>query len=76
MGTPSIAAVVASKDDDFAQWTTSLRIQSPDDETRKSNERIVDLEDMVVEHNGVSESQFDMVRGREIPAIESDSQAV
>lgn len=45
----SIAVVMASRDDDFTQWTTRLRAQSPDDETTKSIEKIVDLKNMVVE---------------------------
>lgn len=81
---------MASKDDDFSQWTTSLRTQLPD-EDKKSIETILDLKDMVTErikawrtaHNntlprkliiyrdGVSESQFAMVREQEVPAIEA-----
>jgi eukaryotic translation initiation factor 2C len=46
-GSPSIAAVVASKDNDFAQWTVSLQSQLPDDKTKKSIEHIVELKAMV-----------------------------
>jgi hypothetical protein len=48
-GAPSIAAVVPNRDDNFAQWTTSVRTQLSFDESKISIEQIVDLKDMVVE---------------------------
>ncbi|KAG2136022.1 Piwi domain-containing protein [Suillus clintonianus] len=81
-GTPSIAAVVASVDNHFAQYPASLEIQ----ESRK--EMITNLKDMMVarlqlfkQHSkvlpkrvlvyrdGVSEGQFNIVRMEELPEI-------
>ncbi|KAJ8590502.1 argonaute-like protein [Rhizopogon salebrosus TDB-379] len=81
-GTPSIAAVVASVDNQFAQYPASLEIQ----ESRK--EMITNLKDMMVarlklyqQHSktlpqrvlvyrdGVSEGQFNIVRIEELPEI-------
>ncbi|CAK5263252.1 unnamed protein product [Mycena citricolor] len=47
-GSPSIAAVVASVDDDFVQFPCSLRIQRPDP-NRESKEMLSELRDMLVE---------------------------
>lgn len=82
-GCPSIAAVVGSTDNHFAQFPGSMRLQ------RSRKETIVDLQHMVKErlidwadcHNGrlpysvlfyrdgVSESQYEEVRKMEIPAV-------
>ncbi|KAH0832181.1 Piwi-domain-containing protein [Lanmaoa asiatica] len=81
-GTPSIAAVVASVDSNFAQFPASLRCQ----ETKK--EMITELSPMMVERlkryqevsrslpdrvyvfrDGVSEGQFDTVLNEELPQI-------
>jgi eukaryotic translation initiation factor 2C len=71
-GTPNIAALVANKDDNFAQWTTSVRTQLPFDESKNSIEQIVDLKDMVVEpleawrrhHNGKLPEKLIVYRDR------------
>ncbi|KAK0486559.1 argonaute-like protein [Armillaria novae-zelandiae] len=47
-GTPSIAAVVASVDDDFVQFPASMRIQRPD-ANRHSKEVVEELRDMMLE---------------------------
>ncbi|KAJ7152964.1 argonaute-like protein [Mycena filopes] len=47
-GAPSIAAVVASVDDNFVQFPASLRIQRPDP-NRESKEMLSELRDMLVE---------------------------
>jgi hypothetical protein len=47
-GAPSIAAVVASVDNDFVQFPASLRIQQPDP-NRESKEMLSELRDMLVE---------------------------
>ncbi|KAJ7640433.1 argonaute-like protein [Mycena polygramma] len=47
-GSPSIAAVVASVDDNFVQFPASLRIQRPDP-NRESKEMLSELRDMLVE---------------------------
>ncbi|KAI5116017.1 hypothetical protein M0805_004388 [Coniferiporia weirii] len=82
-GTPSIAAVVASVDEHYAQFPASLRIQ----ETRK--EMITSLKDMMIERleafreksrnalptrvlvyrDGVSEGQYRTVVAEEMPSI-------
>ncbi|KAF8970422.1 argonaute-like protein [Flammula alnicola] len=81
-GTPSIAAVVASVDDDFVQFPASLRIQ------KSKKEMLDELRDMMVERllvyekknevlpariivyrDGVSEGQFDIVLKEELPQI-------
>ncbi|KAJ1303895.1 hypothetical protein OPQ81_008307 [Rhizoctonia solani] len=81
-GTPSIAAVVGSIDNQFGQFPASLRLQ----ESKK--EMITDLTDMVVERlnafkaksnvlpqrilffrDGVSEGQFLTVRDDELPKV-------
>lgn len=82
-GTPSIAAVVGSTDDDFTHFPGSMRLQ------RARKEDIVELGDMVKErlidwaerHNrqlpermlfyrdGVSESQYEKLRDYELPQI-------
>ena len=84
-GTPSIAAVVGSADDNFMKFPGSMRLQ------QSKKEDIVDLAQMVKErllawarcHNnqlpanvlfyrdGVSESQYDIVRRRELPQIQT-----
>ncbi|KAI0028802.1 Piwi domain-containing protein, partial [Vararia minispora EC-137] len=82
-GTPSIAAVVASVDQDFAQFPASLRIQESSQEETK-----LALEDMMIERlqafrrrskslperiiifrDGVSDGQYDMVIYKELPEI-------
>ncbi|KJX96923.1 hypothetical protein TI39_contig594g00028 [Zymoseptoria brevis] len=82
-GTPSIAAVVGSTDEDFMHFPGSMRLQ------RSKQEDIVELGDMVKERlidfqrvhghlptrvlfyrDGVSESQYDKVRTYEIPQIQ------
>ncbi|EAU83532.1 QDE2 protein [Coprinopsis cinerea okayama7 len=81
-GTPSIAAVVASVDDNFVQFPASLRIQT------SKKEMLDELSDMFVERlllyekknrclperifvyrDGVSEGQFDQVLERELVQI-------
>ncbi|OAX43740.1 Piwi-domain-containing protein [Rhizopogon vinicolor AM-OR11-026] len=81
-GTPSIAAVVASVDNQFAQYPCSLEIQ------KSRKEMITNLKDMMVERlklfkqhgkilpqrvlvyrDGVSEGQFNIVRTEELPEI-------
>jgi len=81
-GTPSVAAVVATVDDEFAQYPASLKIQ----ETKK--EMITELEVMmqerldayrkkskvlptriIVYRDGVSEGQFNTVVEQELPQI-------
>ncbi|KAK0452966.1 argonaute-like protein [Desarmillaria tabescens] len=47
-GTPSIAAVVASVDDDFVQFPASMRIQRPD-ANRHSKEVVEELQHMLLE---------------------------
>ncbi|SJL06473.1 uncharacterized protein ARMOST_09812 [Armillaria ostoyae] len=47
-GTPSIAAVVASVDDDFVQFPASMRIQRPD-ANRHSKEVVEELREMMLE---------------------------
>ncbi|KAJ7152962.1 argonaute-like protein [Mycena filopes] len=47
-GSPSIAAVVASVDDNFVQFPASLRIQRPDP-NRMAKEMLSELRDMLVE---------------------------
>ncbi|KAJ6510612.1 argonaute-like protein [Mycena sanguinolenta] len=47
-GAPSIAAVVASVDDNFVQFPASMRIQKPDP-NRESKEMLSELRDMLVE---------------------------
>ncbi|KAK7436896.1 hypothetical protein VKT23_018916 [Stygiomarasmius scandens] len=85
-GTPSIAAVVASVDDDFVQFPASMRIQQSDE----VKEMLDELKDMLVERlafyekknkklpdrlfifrDGVSEGQFDVVLREELPQIEA-----
>ena len=83
-GTPSIAGVVGSVDNDFAHFPGSMRLQ------RSKKEDIVELHDMVkerlidwgLEHgrklpkkmlfyrDGVSESQYDIARRRELPQLQ------
>ncbi|KAH8832943.1 Piwi-domain-containing protein [Flagelloscypha sp. PMI_526] len=48
IGTPSIAAVVASVDQHMIQFPASLRIQKPDD-NRESREMVTDLQAMITE---------------------------
>ncbi|KAF7305402.1 Argonaute-like protein [Mycena chlorophos] len=55
-GAPSIAAVVASVDDNFVQFPASMRIQQPDD-NRESKEMLTELRDMLVERLQVYESK-------------------
>ncbi|KAJ2913428.1 hypothetical protein MD484_g6984, partial [Candolleomyces efflorescens] len=81
-GSPSIAAVVASTDDDFVQFPASLEIQ------KGKQEMVSQLSDMLVERllvyekknkvlpsrvlvyrDGVSEGQFDTVIEEELPEI-------
>ncbi|KAJ2936747.1 hypothetical protein H1R20_g354, partial [Candolleomyces eurysporus] len=81
-GSPSIAAVVASTDDNFVQFPASLEIQ------RGKQEMVAQLSDMLVERllvyekknkvlpsrvlvyrDGVSEGQFDKVIEEELPEI-------
>ncbi|KAJ3563363.1 hypothetical protein NP233_g8987 [Leucocoprinus birnbaumii] len=82
-GTPSIAAVVASYDSDYAQFPASMKMQ----ESKK--EMITDLEDMMYERlkvfqarnkgrlpdrvlvyrDGVSEGQFQIVIDQEMPPM-------
>ncbi|CAK5264708.1 unnamed protein product [Mycena citricolor] len=82
-GTPSVSAVVASIDNQFAQFPASMRIQ----ETKK--EMVTEMEDMMVERlkafqgrnqnklpdrilvyrDGVSEGQFKIVREDELPSM-------
>lgn len=83
-GTPSIAAVVASVDGNYAQFPVSMEIQ----ESKK--EMVTNLEKMMVERldlfrsrsnklpgrilvyrDGVSEGQFLTVVGEELPAIKA-----
>ncbi|KAF5392022.1 hypothetical protein D9757_003266 [Collybiopsis confluens] len=83
-GTPSIAAVVASVDPKFAQYSTSMELQ----ETKK--EMVTNLASMMVERlavyreknknlpqriivyrDGVSEGQFNTVVAEEMPAIQA-----
>jgi hypothetical protein len=83
-GTPSIAAVVASVDNNYAQYPASMEIQ----ESKK--EMITNLASMMVERlkafrvksktlptrilvyrDGVSEGQFQIVVGEELPAIKA-----
>lgn len=81
-GTPSIAAVVASVDDNFVQFPASIRIQTSRqemlDELRdmfierlllyeKKNSRLP--ERIFVYRDGVSEGQFDQVVGTELQQI-------
>lgn len=80
--TRSIAAVVANKDDDFAQWPASLRLQ----EGKK--EIVAEIRDMFIERlkawegshkdlpkriivyrDGVAENQYDEVLSKELQAI-------
>ncbi|KAK5115353.1 hypothetical protein LTR62_001553 [Meristemomyces frigidus] len=88
-GTPSIACVVSSKDDQFMNFPGSMRLQ----QARK--EDIIHMADMLKErllewalqrmdrnqqprlpenilfyHDGVSESQYDILRRRELPQIQ------
>ncbi|KAF8133991.1 Piwi domain-containing protein [Boletus edulis] len=81
-GTPSIAAVVASVDNNFAQFPASLRCQ------KSKQEMITDLSEMMIERlkryqevsktfpdriyvfrDGVSEGQFDTVLEEELPKL-------
>ncbi|KAF8063268.1 argonaute-like protein [Lyophyllum atratum] len=81
-GTPSIAALVASVDDNFVQFPASLRIQA------SKQEMLGELDNMLVERllayerknkvlpqrifvfrDGVSEGQFDSVIKEELPQI-------
>ncbi|KAJ7915685.1 argonaute-like protein [Mycena leptocephala] len=55
-GSPSIAAVVASVDNDFVQFPASLRIQKPDP-NRESKEMLSELRDMLVERLRVYEKK-------------------
>ncbi|KAF9074291.1 Piwi domain-containing protein [Rhodocollybia butyracea] len=83
-GTPSIAAVVASVDNDFVQYPASLRLQQTDE----VKEMLDELGDMMVERlqvyeaknkalperifvfrDGVSEGQYDTVLNEELPQI-------
>ncbi|KAF5345034.1 hypothetical protein D9758_010462 [Tetrapyrgos nigripes] len=83
-GTPSIAAVVASVDDDFVQFPASMRIQQSDE----VKEMLDELKEMMVERllyyqkknktlpqrifvfrDGVSEGQYDSVLRDELPQI-------
>ncbi|KAF8699513.1 PAZ protein, partial [Rhizoctonia solani] len=82
-GTPSIAAVVASVDNQFGQFPASLRLQ------QSKKEMITDLTDMMIERliayrtknntlprriiffrDGVSEGQFYTVRDDELPKVD------
>src|SRR6266571_4850956 len=51
-GTPSIAAVVASVDQNFVQFPASLRIQKVD-RTKLAKEKLDELRDMMIERLGV-----------------------
>ncbi|KAI9451806.1 Piwi-domain-containing protein [Lactarius psammicola] len=81
-GTPSIAGVVASVDQDFVQFPASLRLQ------KSKQEGIAELADMMIERlqafrrrskvlpkrivvfrDGVSEGQYDKVVNEELPQI-------
>lgn len=81
-GTPSIAGVVASIDQDFVQFPASLRLQ------KSRQEGIAELADMIIERlqafrrrskvlpkrmvvfrDGVSEGQYDKVVNEELPQI-------
>ncbi|KAF8133993.1 Piwi domain-containing protein [Boletus edulis] len=81
-GTPSIAAVVASVDNNFAQFPASLRCQKP------KKEMVTDLSEMMIERlkryqevsktlpdriyvfrEGVSEGQFDTILEEELPKL-------
>jgi hypothetical protein len=48
LGTPSVAAVVASVDQHMVHFPASLRIQKPDP-NRESKEMVTDLEEMIIE---------------------------
>ncbi|KAK7436871.1 hypothetical protein VKT23_018893 [Stygiomarasmius scandens] len=85
-GAPSIAAVVASEDNDFVQFPASLRIQ----QKTKVEEMLDELQEMMVERlehykkknngrlpmrifvfrDGVSEGQYDQVIDKELPQIQ------
>ncbi|TFK46333.1 Piwi-domain-containing protein [Heliocybe sulcata] len=81
-GTPSIAAVVASVDDNFVQYPASLRPQASKEEMiqeleammlerlklyEKRNRRLPDR--IIVFRDGVSEGQYDKVNHVELPQI-------
>jgi hypothetical protein len=81
---PSAAAVVGSVDDDFAKFPGSMRLQRSKTEVILDladmvMERLLDWADkhgdtlpdkMLFYRDGVSESQFDAVREKEIPALQ------
>ncbi|KAJ6558191.1 ribonuclease H-like domain-containing protein [Mycena capillaripes] len=62
-GSPSIAAMVASVDDNFVQFPASLRIQKPDP-NRESKEMLSELRDMLVERLLVYEKKNKVLPGR------------
>ncbi|KAJ7747641.1 argonaute-like protein [Mycena maculata] len=62
-GSPSIAAVVASVDDNFVQFPASLRIQKPDP-NRESKEMLEELRDMLVERLLVYEKKNEVLPRR------------
>jgi hypothetical protein len=81
-GTPSIAAVVASVDDTFVQFPASMRIQATKKEMitdlqemmverllmyKKTSNSLPDR--IYVYRDGVSEGQFQIVLGEELPQI-------
>ncbi|KAH0831190.1 hypothetical protein J3R83DRAFT_13768 [Lanmaoa asiatica] len=69
VGTPSIAAVVASVDNNFAQYPVSLEIQQSKKEMI-TNLKVEKLPDRIlVYRDGVSEGQFNIVRLEERPLI-------
>lgn len=84
-GTPSIAAVVGSIDDNFMKFPGSMRLQSGRKEdmvdlaqmvkerllawARNHNDRL--LENVLFYRDGVSESQYDIISRRELPQIQT-----
>lgn len=82
-GSPSVAAVVASIDKEFAQFPTGLRLQAGTKEmvftelTEMMKERLVLFRDknrvlpqrIIVFRDGVSEGQFAQVIAQELPSI-------
>lgn len=82
--TPSIAAVVGSVDDDFAIFPGSMRLQKSRKEdivelTEMVKERLLAWavrhdnklpENVLLYRDGVSESQYDILRRRELPQIQ------
>ncbi|TDL21938.1 Piwi-domain-containing protein [Rickenella mellea] len=82
-GTPSIAGVVASCDDQFTQYPASLRIQESrvemiqevkemmTERLKEYQERMKGLpQKILIYRDGVSEGQFDIVRTQELPQIQ------